>query len=83
MHQAFEDPASGRPLVTESPFNKDRYRLTDEAAMRQEEHELRAQRRGMGEEATPLGWYDHSKVREAGPEYDTGAWKLGRVGVRV
>uniref|UniRef100_A0A7S1E0N9 Uncharacterized protein n=1 Tax=Hemiselmis andersenii TaxID=464988 RepID=A0A7S1E0N9_HEMAN len=83
MDEAFVDPVSGRPLVRTSPFNERRYRLTEEAAARQAGHELRAHRAGAGEEGTPLRWFDHSREPQAGPSYDAGTWKLGRIGVRV
>mmetsp|Transcript_3682 Transcript_3682/g.8787 ORF Transcript_3682/g.8787 Transcript_3682/m.8787 type:complete len:84 (+) Transcript_3682:325-576(+) len=83
MGEAFVDPVNGRPLVRTSPYDERRYRLTEGAEQRQREHEVAAQRVGAGEEGTPMGWFDHSRAQQAGPDYDAGTWKLGRVGVRV
>lgn len=80
--QAALDPVNGRPMIEDDPAEEGRFRLTDEAAVRQAWHERRAER-GERDPGTPASWLDHSRNPEAGAGFDSGEFKLNRMGVRV
>lgn len=78
MSQAALDPVNGHPLIEDSPDEDHKYRLTDEAAIRQAKYEREHSRA-----STPLSWLDHSEDVPASPGYDAGRYKLDRFGVRT
>jgi len=74
--QAALDPVNGRPLIEEVAGH--RFRLTDEAAVRQAKWD-----REHGRGHVPMAWLDRTADPEPGPGYDSGRWKLRKMGVRV
>ena len=78
--QAATDPVNGRSMITEDASDPGRYRLTDEAAVRESKYQRESHR---NPDAIPLSYLDYSKNPEASPSSDSGSFVLGKLGVRL
>jgi hypothetical protein len=78
--QAAADPVNGRSLIADDESEEGRYRLSDEAAVRESKYQHEFHRHG---DTVPLAWLDHSRDPQPSPSRDAGSYKLGRLGVKL
>ncbi len=78
--QAATDPVNGRSMITDDESDEGRYRLTDDAAVRESKYEHEFHK---NPDAVPPAWFDHSKNAEPSPSNDSGSYKLGKLGVKL
>jgi hypothetical protein len=80
LAQAAADPVNGRSLITDDESEEGRYRLSDEAAVRESKYQREFNRQG---DAVPLAWLDQSRNPQPSPSKDAGSYKLGSLGVKL